>query len=393
MFNPHSNIWLSNKFEIYKKLREQNTAYWSEEFKLYIITRYKDVVFALKNPEIFSSAKGNLIFEKPERFGKTIGASDNPLHDIYKSAVIGAYSKNNIERVVKSVTHEIESLLANKSFLNISEVIEQISSWCITELIDLPHDKREIKNLIFNTQKYSLASVLNPCPDIDYDTRASGANLEIIIRELIKEKIPSTGFGIYHEYMNADQEGKVPSVFKNPILSGATSLISALQFLTIDLYRQDQLKKIINNPELIPDAVNESLRFHASTGRFSRTVISPVTIHNVNLNLEDRVVLCLESANRDPEEFENPDEFIIGRKSKPLTFGYGVHACFAAALSKSVMISYLEILIKHFGLYTLEIGDKYRMTLGGTNDIIEEIYIKKSDQNSMKILNNLLDFK
>ena len=43
------------------------------------------------------------------------------------------------------------------------------------------------------------------------------------------------------------------------------------------------------------------------------------------------------------------------------------------------MISYLGILIKYFGLYTLEIGDKYRMTLGGTNDIIEEIYIKKSD--------------
>ena len=98
-YNPHSNEWMVNRFDIYKDLRTRDTAYWSEKYQLYVFTRYEDVLFVLNNPNIFISGKGNLLIEHPARFGKSLGASDNPTHNDYKYIVKNAYSKDNIKRI------------------------------------------------------------------------------------------------------------------------------------------------------------------------------------------------------------------------------------------------------------------------------------------------------
>ena len=158
-------------------------------------------------------------------------------------------------------------------------------------------------------------------------------------------------------------------------------MTGALQFLTLDLYREGQLENVINDRTLIPAAIDESLRFHASTGRFSRTVIAPVTIHGVSLKPGDRVALCLESANRDPERFPDPDKFILERDtSGHLAFGYGVHACIALAISKSLMTAYLEILLDSIGKYKVTTENKdlrYVMTASGNDDMINNIHIER----------------
>lgn len=167
-----------------------------------------------------------------------------------------------------------------------------------------------------------------------------------------------------------------------PTLSGASSLTGALQFLTLDLYRENQLDLILDDPSLIPKAVEESLRFHASTGRFSRTVTKEITIHGVTLQPGDRVALCLESGNRDPEKFVDPNTFDLHRDtSGNLAFGRGPHACIALAITKEIMHVYLEILIKHFGKYTVitKTEDlRYVITNSGNDDMIDNIYIKAS---------------
>ena len=82
LFNPHSADWLLNKFKIYTDLRNRDAAYWSERYQMYVITRYDDVFHVLNNPDVFSSAQGNLIVENSNRFGLTLGASDNPVHNV-----------------------------------------------------------------------------------------------------------------------------------------------------------------------------------------------------------------------------------------------------------------------------------------------------------------------
>lgn len=373
-FDPHSNEWLLNRFEIYNDLRTRDTAYWSDKYNLYVITRYDDVLFALSNPNIFSSARGNLLIENEVRFGKTLGASDNPIHNKYKTSVMNAYNKENTKRIAEVFSTKAKEYFSNEE-INISDITEELSAWTVCELLNFPIDKELFKNIILDLHRYyPNIHMFDPNEKI----KDVSSDMDIIF-DTVSKKIPATGPGFYQEYMNNNPHS-VFLILAN-ILSGTGSLVGALQYLTLDLYYEDQLEKIMLDRSLIPAAINESLRFRASTGRFYRTVKENVTIHNLNLKPGDRVALCLESANRDPDKFANPDQFIITRdSSKHLSWGHGVHACLAIGLSKEMLNIYLNTLLDQIGKYEILTKPKelqYVFIKGGNIDIMSNIMLRK----------------
>lgn len=374
-YDPHSNEWLLNRFDIYKELRTQDTAYWSEKYQLYVITRYDDVFFALNNPKIFCSGKGNLLIEYPWRYQMSLGASDNPIHNDYKNIVKNAYSKDNIKRVAEVFCQKAIEHFENKTEVNISNVTDELSAWTTTEILNLPLTKDRVKNLIVDTNRHH--------PLVVWENSDENFNEKLgIIFNLVKSKLPSLGPGVYHEYINNNPKNlDVMSLIIGSMIAGPGSLGGALQYLTLDLYEQGQLDILLNDKSLIPSAVNESLRFRASTGRFCRTVTEEVTIHNVDLKPGDRVALALESANRDPSKFDNADEFVITRdNTKHLTWGHGVHACIALAISKEMLNIYLETLLDKIGKYeilTKPSDLKYTLITGGNINIMSNIIMRK----------------
>jgi cytochrome P450 len=380
LFYPHSGEWLLNKFKIYKELRELDSAYWSEKYQMFLLTRYADVSFALQNPEIFSSAKGNLIVEMPHRFGRTLGASDNPAHDFYKKIVKDAYSKNRLEYLsnfFRSKSIEIIKENRNSDTLNISQIIESLSAHLTTEILGLPFNSEKIHELIIDIQKRSSRCVATDYNDESYDEFFN------IVTNLIKQQVPADRDGIYKEYIKNNSDGPViMSLFTGPTLSGASSMTGALEFLFLDLYRENQLEKVLSSKELIPNAVNESLRFHASTGRFSRTVMKPITMHGVNLTPGTRVAVCLESGNRDSRKFDDPDKFDLNRDTAGhLAFGHGPHACIALAISKMAMTVFLEVVLENLGSYkiiTPPLEYNYIITQSGNDDMISNLVIKRN---------------
>jgi len=149
--------------------------------------------------------------------------------------------------------------------------------------------------------------------------------------------------------------------------------------MVIDLCKENQLDILLENLDLIPDAVNESLRYNSSTGRFSRTVSDYTIISNTELSPGTRLAICLDSANRDPAKFNDPNVFNIFRNSsKHLAWGYGLHACIALAISKSLMTVFLEELLTTFGKYKIITKDiDYLITASGNNDKITNLVIQK----------------
>ncbi len=71
----------ADPFPYYEILRERYPCYWSESAKLWIISRYDDIVAAARDWETFSSSQGNMIDELPGRAGATLGTTDPPRHD------------------------------------------------------------------------------------------------------------------------------------------------------------------------------------------------------------------------------------------------------------------------------------------------------------------------
>jgi cytochrome P450 len=379
LFDPLSQKWIHNKFETYKILRNLDRAYYSKKFGMHVITRYDDVLFALSNPEIFSSATGNLIVEREIRYQGSLGSSDDPIHEGYKNIVKEAYSKQNIERISSVVSARLRDMLVGKDTVNISNVINEISALQVAELINMPYDKEYVKDLILHIQYNSeLARE-------DGNNERGMAKFKLLANNLANIfKTPATGPGIHKEYLANAPGTNLPAVrslYAGVTLSGASSMMGALQFLTVDLYRNNLLEKVFNDRSLIPNAINESLRYHASTGRFRRRVVKEVTIHGVTLKPGDLVGLCLESANRDPSKFPDPDNFDLSRNTAGhLAFGYGAHACIALVISKACMSMYLETLFDTFGLYkitTAESDFEYIMTGSGNDDMISNLQISR----------------
>lgn len=374
-YDPRSNEWLLNRFETYKDLRTRDSAYWSEKYQVYVITRYEDVFYVLNNPKIFSSAGGNLLIESGERIGQTLGASDNPVHNDYKNIVLQAYAKDNMERVSKVFTEKATQLLANKTEINISEVTEELSAWFSTELLNSPLDKEEANQLTLYTHRH------HPLASVEYpDPNANDKFAKLFTR--IRMKSPS-GPGVYSEYVNNNPKGlSVPALIVGPMMTGPGSTAGALQYLTLDLFYENKLDEVLNDRTLIPQAVNESLRFRAAVGRFTRTVTENVILHDTFLKPGDRVAICLESANRDPDRWYNPDEFLIQRtdKTKHLAWGHGTHACIALALSKEMIRIYLKVLLEQVGKYEILTKPedlKYILMYGGNISIMSNIILRK----------------
>ena len=330
------------------------SVYFSKEYNIYVLTKYEDVKEALKNSTIFSSSQGNLIVESKHRFGRTLGASDNPNHDIYKNIVKEAYSKTRID-----------SILADFPF---SFDIEKDSARFTARILNMPYDEEYISSLIQHIQKHCDKNVLHNIDNSAYDT----------IIQLCKDNKPQDALGVYKCFLDAN--GLILSLVSGPTLSGTLSTTGAIQMMIKDLAEnQDQYRQLVKDKRLIPNAVNECIRFNTSTGRFSRTLTKDHMINGFQLRKGDRVALCLDAANRDESIFEKANNFDITRDtSASLGFGYGLHSCIALYLTKAFMVRYLEELTKKYESFTLEnMNPDYLITAAGNFDAFSDKIIIK----------------
>jgi cytochrome P450 len=101
---------------------------------------------------------------------------------------------------------------------------------------------------------------------------------------------------------------------------------------------------VVADPALLPDAVEESLRFNTSAQRFRRCLQKDVTLHGQTMKAGDFVCLAYGSGNRDERQYPDPDRYDLKRKPRGhLGFGGGVHACLGTAIARlSVKVAFEE---------------------------------------------------
>ena len=120
------------------------------------------------------------------------------------------------------------------------------------------------------------------------------------------------------------------------IMAGIESLSGFMGMFALNLADFPEARRaLVADPSLIPDAMEESLRFNTSAQRFKRCVTEEITLHGQTMKAGDFVMLAYGSANRDERMFANPDVYDITRKPKRhLGFGGGVHSCLGSMLAR-----------------------------------------------------------
>jgi cytochrome P450 len=132
------------------------------------------------------------------------------------------------------------------------------------------------------------------------------------------------------------------------LLVGGTenTRIAAAGGMLAFLEHRDQWDALAKEPELLPSAVEEVLRWTSTATHIMRTALRPTEIHGNQVAAGDRVTLWLPSANRDESVFDRPDEFDIRRKpNRHLALGFGEHFCLGSVLARAELrILYHELL-------------------------------------------------
>ena len=120
------------------------------------------------------------------------------------------------------------------------------------------------------------------------------------------------------------------------IMAGIESLSGFMGMFALNLADfPEARRKLVADLSLVPDAMEESLRYNTSAQRFKRTLTEDVNLHGKTMKAGDAVMLCYGSANRDERCFADPDRYDIARRPKRhLGFGGGVHACLGAMLAR-----------------------------------------------------------
>ncbi len=139
------------------------------------------------------------------------------------------------------------------------------------------------------------------------------------------------------------------------------------------LRNRHQLALLQENPDAVPSAVDEFLRYDVPSQATGRTTLEPITLHGVEIPAQVPVYLLLGSANRDPDRFERADRLDLRRRNnRHLGFGSGPHACLGARLARAeLQVVFRELLTRTTDLrpVTRQLRWKQRIFLRGLESL------------------------
>jgi hypothetical protein len=120
------------------------------------------------------------------------------------------------------------------------------------------------------------------------------------------------------------------------IIAGNETTTKLIGNMTYQLSQHpEQRRRLRNDPALVPNAVEEVLRYESSTHMMARTLTRDVTLHGCTMPQGKKVALILASANRDERQWPEPEVFDVGRDTAgTLAFGFGIHHCLGASLAR-----------------------------------------------------------
>jgi cytochrome P450 len=161
-------------------------------------------------------------------------------------------------------------------------------------------------------------------------------------RELVAERRRRPRDDLLSALIEAEDQGQ--RLTDDELLTNAIFLFAAGHETTQNLIgnavlallrHPDQRERLVADPELIKGAVEEFLRFEPPVQVTGRTAQETIELDSVTIERGERVVLLLAAANRDPEQFADPDRLDVTRPDvRPLSFGGGIHFCLGAALAR-----------------------------------------------------------
>jgi cytochrome P450 len=356
--------YFSSPFSLFAELRKTDPVFFSQTLGGWVVTRYQDVSNILHNHEDYSS-KGRVLHlinkldpEVQKRlpllqmhFATGLAHSDAPEHKRLRGLLAQAFTpkvSESMRPITREIVQKVMSELEDTSDL-IHDVFTPVPALVVGRL--LGSSESDIPDLIrwagAINGLYEKGGLIDPQKAIHAEEMLNEirsfvtrlANDRRAIRD--QGKLDSTK-DVLAGLINSETAGD--SLSESELVSTVVTLFVAGHETTTHLLgngllalldSDSQIQKIKSQPDLIPSAIDEMARFDGSVPRSWRITKRDMEISGVLIPKGQLVLPILASANRDENEFTDPDEFRIDRDTrKHLAFGRGVHVCLGAPLAR-----------------------------------------------------------
>ena len=346
-YDPYDLDINADPFPTFKRLRDEAPIYYNERYDVWTLSRHADVEQALVNWQAFSSARGDIL-EVVQSGMKLPGGiilwEDPPIHTKYRgllSRVFTPKRMNALEEQVRAYCVScLDPLVGTDRFDFVKDLGAEMPMRVIGMLLGIPeqdqtairdHADKTIRTDPGKPMEVSERSMISGSLFADYiDWRATHPSDDLMTALLTTEF--------------EDETGEVRTLTRPEVLLYTEVVAGAGNETTGRLIgwlgkvlgeHPDQRRAIANDRRLIPNVIDETLRFEPTGLHIARYAPHDVEYYGTTVPAGSAVLLLVGAANRDERRYTNPDQFDILRDEGPnLTFGYGVHYCLGASLAR-----------------------------------------------------------
>ncbi|MEL6178272.1 MAG: cytochrome P450, partial [Myxococcota bacterium] len=326
--------------EEFKLLRHECPVFFHDYPKgkgFWTITKHEDIVHVSKNPRLFSSHRGGTNLDDYEdedlsQIQMLMVNMDPPQHAKYRKLVSKGFTPRMVRQMEPKIRNTVDQILTRVAPMGscdfVREVAAELPLIVIADLMGIPQEDR--------TKLFDWSNRLIGFDDPEFqtnieDARMAAFELWMYANSLAEERKGTEGTDLIRVLMNAEvdgmqlEEGEFDAFFLLLAVAGNETTRNALSGgLLALLDNPDQLELLHAQPELIPSAVEEILRWVTPVLHFRRTATADTEIRGQAIQEGDKLGIFYISANRDEEIFDNPYSFDITRDpNHHLAFGVG----------------------------------------------------------------------
>jgi cytochrome P450 len=381
----------TDPYEIWRRLRDDAPTYFNDRYDFYALSRYDDVEAAHRDPRTFSSAHGTvleLMGPNPIGGGQMIFL-DPPDHTRLRTLVSRAFTPRRIgaleDRVRELCRDFLDAAATDGRFDYVQDFGARLPAMVIASLLGVPlEDQNRVRGLI--DQVFHIEPGVGMINDVSF-----GAQIELhgYLMDQLDQRDRSPRDDMLTDLVRAeivDDEGATRhltreegATFANLLISAGTETVARLlgwAAVVLDAH-PDQRAELAADPSLIPNAVEELLRFEAPSPVQGRWTTSTVTVAGHAIPAGSKVLLLTGSAGRDERKYPRADEFDVHRRfDHHVSFGYGIHFCLGAALARMEGRIALEETLARFPEWTVDADASRRLhtsTVRGWVNVLIEV--------------------
>lgn len=354
-FDPFEPGFVASPYDQYRRLREHDPVHWSPLLEGWVLTRFDDVVELLRDPTIsveldHARATGvvELQRERQARTGRssdTLVLRDDPDHNRLRKLLQRPFGPRPVESLRAMVAGKVDAAMAGLAPRGAMDAIGDFAYplpvSVFNDMLGLPdEDAPRVRSWI-----QAVARMLDPVIDDDEHTRCQVLMDEMYdyLDRVIEQKRAAPADDVMTDLVQAEEDGdrltrdELVAQVVTLYVAGHEPTMALIGNGLLALVRQpDQLALLRSQPDLLPNAVNELLRFDGPNQFVRRIARRPMEIGGREVAAGDVIYAGVGAANHDPDRWPDPDRVRVDRPDAAhhVQFGSGIHHCLGAHLAR-----------------------------------------------------------